>query len=117
MARLPAPDCTVVAESPDHRRPCTGSPCPNAAGENEERTWRVLYSLDAVPWLPAGAGAMSRRPREAYSYALLPPRRSDWLIPARASPDGINRHDTNPETLHRVPRLRGPALDLTLDVP
>ena len=83
---------------------------------NERRILALLYSLDAVNWLQAGVVAMSRKPLEAFSYASILPRGSDLLILSRTSLDGINQHDTNLVTLHRVPRFRELALDLTMDL-
>lgn len=59
---------------------------------------------------------MSRKPLEAFSYASILPRGSDLLILSRTSLGGINQHDTNLVTLHRVPRFRELALDLTMDL-
>ena len=83
---------------------------------NERRILALLYSLDAVNWLQAGVVAMSRKPLEAFSYASILPRGSDLLILSRTSLRGINQHDTNLVTLHRVPRFRELALDLTMDI-
>ena len=83
---------------------------------NERRILALLYSLDAVNWLQAGVVAMSRKPLEAFSYASILPYGSDLLILSRTSLGGINQHDTNLVTLHRVPRFRELALDLAMDL-
>lgn len=84
---------------------------------NERRLLALMYSLDAVNWLQAGYIAMSRNPLEAYSYASLLVRGSDLLVLSRTSLGGINQHDTNLVTLHRIHKFRDLAVDLTLDIP
>lgn len=59
---------------------------------------------------------MSRKPLKAFSHAFILPHGLDLLILSRTSPDGINQHDTNLVTLHRVPCFRALALDLTMDI-
>ena len=83
---------------------------------NERRILALLYSLDAVNWVQAGVVAISRKPLEAFSYASILPHGSDLLFLSRTSLGGINQHDTNLVTLHRVPRFRELALDLTMDI-
>ena len=60
--------------------------------------------------------AMSRKLLEAFSYASILPHGLDLLILSRTSLDGINQHDINLVTLHRVPRFRALALDLTMEI-
>ena len=82
---------------------------------NERRILILLYSLDAQNWFQAGCVAMTRKVVESFSYASQQIVGEDLLVLARSSVNGLNQHDTNLVTLHRVQRFRDLALDLTRD--
>jgi len=79
---------------------------------NERRILMLQYSLDALNWFQAGCVAMSRNVRESFSYTSNLVLGDDLLILARTSQNGLNQHDTNLITLHRVRDFRDLALDI-----
>ena len=79
---------------------------------NERRILMLQYSLDSLNWFQAGCVAMSRNPTESFSYASNLVVEDDLLILARTSQNGLNQHDTNLITLHRVRAFRDLALDI-----
>ena len=82
---------------------------------NERRILILLYSLDAQNWFQAGCVAMSRKVVESFSYASQQIVGEDLLVLARSSVNGLNQHDTNLVTLHRVRGFRDLAMDLRRD--
>ena len=82
---------------------------------NERRILILIYSLDAQNWFQAGCVAMSRKVVESFSYSSQLIVGEDLLVLARSSVKGLNQHDTNLITLHRVKNFRELALDLTRD--
>ena len=79
---------------------------------NERRILNLYYSLDALNWFQAGTVAMSRNPLEAFSYPSFLIDGEDILILSRSSVGGLNQHDTNLLTFHRVVGFRSLAMDL-----
>jgi len=82
---------------------------------NERRILLLIYSLDAMNWFQAGCVAMSRKVLDSFSYASQLIVGEDLLVLARSSVNGLNQHDTNFITLHRVKNFRDLALNLTRD--
>ncbi len=79
---------------------------------NERRILMLQYSLDALNWFQAGCIAMSRRVHESFSYTSNLVLGDDLLVLSRTSQQGLNQHDTNLITLHRIESFRDLALDL-----
>jgi len=79
---------------------------------NERRILVLMYSLDALNWFQAGCVAISRNPMESFSYASNLVHGEELLVLSRTSQEGLNQHDTNLITLHRVEQFRELALDL-----
>ena len=83
---------------------------------NERRILMLMYSLDALNWFDAGCVAMSPHPLDSFSYASQIVDADDLLVLARTSQGGLNQHDTNLITLHRVRRFRDLALKIHADL-
>jgi hypothetical protein len=75
-------------------------------GGNERRVQVLLYSADALNWFDAGFVAFSPNLMEAFSYAWLMIDGEDLVVMCRTSQGGLNNHDTNLITLHRVQNFR-----------
>lgn len=75
-------------------------------GGNERRVQVLMYSADALNWFDAGFVAYSPNLMEAFSYAWLMIDDEDLVVMCRTSREGLNNHDTNLITLHRVPDFR-----------
>jgi len=105
--------CTDSWQDPEPlwRRGFRGGPA------NERRILALMYSLDALNWFQAGCIRLSRDPLESYSYASQAIDGDDLLIVARTSEAGLNQHDTNRITLHRIGGFRQTALTLSAHAP
>ena len=79
---------------------------------NERRLLMLSYSLDALNWFPAGCLAMWPSPLQAFNYATLMIDGDDLLFACRTASQGINQHDNDLVTFHRLPQFRSCALDL-----
>jgi hypothetical protein len=75
-------------------------------GGNERRVQVLMYSADALNWFDAGFVAFSPSLMEAFSYAWLMIDGKDLVVMCRTSQGGLNNHDTNLITLHRVRDFR-----------
>ncbi len=82
---------------------------------NVRRILMLHYSVNALNWFSAGCVAMSRNPLESFSYTSQLIVGNDILILSRTSLKGLNQHDTNLITLHRINDFRSLALDLRPD--
>jgi len=82
---------------------------------NERRILWLLYSHDAENWFGAGCVAMSHKVSDSFSYSSQLIVGDDLLVLARTSVNGLNQHDTNLITLHRVANFRRLALNLAPD--
>ena len=89
------------------RRGFLGSP------GNERRILMLWYGIDAVTWFPAGCIAMSANPMHAFNYVSLLAVGDDLLVASRTALHARNQHDNDLVTVHRIPRFRELALDLT----
>ncbi|MBI3944650.1 MAG: exo-alpha-sialidase [Armatimonadetes bacterium] len=78
----------------------------------DRRILALSCSLDALNWLQAGVIAMTPRPWEGFQYAVPLVDGDDLLVISRTSLDGVNQHDANLITLHRVMDFRSLALDI-----
>jgi hypothetical protein len=76
-------------------------------GGNERRVQVLMYSADALNWFDAGFVAFSPNLMEAFSYAWLMIDGKDLVVMCRTSCEGLNNHDTNLITLHRIQDFRG----------
>ena len=105
MPRLPVPEFTVVAKSPDHRHHYTPAPLPHRG--------RIGTSAVQLRVVPATSG--HRDHSQPAAHCCERGRGSDLLILSRTFLGGINQYDTNLVTLHRVPHFRalapGPHLE------
>lgn len=79
---------------------------------NERRILMLQYSLDSLNWFHAGCVAMSTNPLDSFSYTSNLVAGDDLLILSRTSENGLNQHDTNLITLHRIKDFRRLALDV-----
>ena len=75
-------------------------------GGNERRVQVPMVSADALNWFDAGFVALSPSLLEAFSYAWLMIDNNDLIVMCRTSKDGLNNHDTNMITLHRISHFR-----------
>ncbi|MBC8868355.1 MAG: exo-alpha-sialidase [Planctomycetes bacterium] len=75
-------------------------------GGNERRVQVLMYSADALNWFDAGFVAFSPSLMEAFSYAWLMIDGEDLVVMCRTSQGGLNNHDTNLITLHRIRDFR-----------
>jgi len=75
-------------------------------GGNERRIQVLMYSADALNWFDAGFVAFSPNLLEAFSYAWLLIDGDDLVVMCRTSQGGLNNHDTNLITLHRIRDFR-----------
>jgi hypothetical protein len=75
-------------------------------GGNERRIQVLMHSADALNWFDAGFVALSPSLLEAFSYAWLMIDGDDLLVMCRTSKGGLNNHDTNLITLHRIREFR-----------
>ena len=82
---------------------------------NERRILMLIYSVDAQNWFQAGCVAMTRKMTESFSYASNLIDGDDLVVLSRTSLGGVNQHDTNLVTCHRVRDFRSLALDLSRD--
>ena len=89
------------------RRGFLGSP------GNERRILMLWYGVDALTWFPAGCIAMSANPMHAFNYVSLLAVGDDLLVASRTALHARNQHDNDLVTVHRIPRFRELALDLT----
>jgi len=75
-------------------------------GGNERRIQVLMYSADALNWFDARFVAFSPNLLEAFSYAWLMIDGDDLVVMCRTSQGGLNNHDTNLITLHRIRDFR-----------
>ena len=75
-------------------------------GGNERRVQVLMYSADAMNWFDAGFVAFSPSLMEAFSYAWLMIDGDNLIVMCRTSKGGLNNHDTNLITLHRIKDFR-----------
>jgi hypothetical protein len=73
----------------------------------KERRILALYcSFDALNWLPAGYLVVWPQVRQASNYCGLLIDGDDLLVAARTSRAGLNQHDNDLTTFHRVKNFR-----------
>ncbi len=75
-------------------------------GGNERRIQVLMYSADALNWFDARFVAFSSHLLEAFSYAWLMIDGDDIVVMCRTSQGGLNNHDTNMITMHRIKNFR-----------
>jgi arylsulfatase A-like enzyme len=75
-------------------------------GGNERRIQVLMYSVDALHWFQAGFVAFSPDLLGAFNYAWLLVDGDDLLVLCRTSREGLNNHDSNLITFHRVENFR-----------
>ena len=75
-------------------------------GGNERRIQTLMYSADVLHWFQAGFVAFTPKLMECYSYSWLMIDGEDLIVLCRTSLDGLNNHDSNMITLHRIERFR-----------
>jgi hypothetical protein len=76
------------------------------APDNERRFLYLWYSIDSQNWFPAKKIASSRKLLDSFSYPQMLIDGKDLLVVARSSIEGVNQHDTNKITLHRIKDFR-----------
>lgn len=95
---------TDTSSPPDPRWQARG----NFGGDR--RILALSYGTDALNWVQAASIATTPRPWEGFQYAMPLVDGDDLLVVSRTSLNGVNQHDTNLITLHRVPDFRLLAL-------
>jgi len=73
---------------------------------NERRILALYCSFDALNWLPAGYIVVWPQVRQASQYCGLLIDGDDLLVVARTSRAGLNQHDNDLTTFHRVRNFR-----------
>ena len=95
---------TDTSNRPDPRWQARG----NFGGDR--RILALSYGTDALNWVQAASIAATPRPWEGFQYAMPLIDGDDLLVVSRTSLNGVNQHDTNLVTLHRVTDFRSLAL-------
>jgi len=79
---------------------------------NERRLLFLHYSRDGLNWFPAGCVARWSGMRQAFMYPSACVDGEDLICISRTSENGVNQHDADLCTFHRIRRFRSLAMDL-----
>jgi len=79
---------------------------------NERRLLFLHYSRDGLNWFPAGCVARWPGMRQAFMYPSACIDGEDLIFISRTSENGVNQHDADLCTFHRIRNFRALAMDL-----
>ncbi|MBI1369625.1 MAG: hypothetical protein GC162_13345 [Planctomycetes bacterium] len=79
---------------------------------NDRRALYLHYGCDGLSWFPAGCVAKAELMRQSFMYPCAAIDGDDLVFISRTSVDGLNQHDADLCTFHRIADFRRLAIDI-----